>query len=552
MLKQITIRNYALIDSLEVSWQDGFTVITGETGSGKSILLGALGLVLGKRADTSVLKLAEKKCIVEAVFNLKRFNLQDFFSSNDLDYEENTTLRREISPGGKSRAFINDTPVNLIQLREISGQLIDIHSQHETLSLRDNQFQLEVLDDFAVITTKTNEYNRLFEEWRQLTSSAEKLRSEMLRERQNRDFRSFQLQELTEASLVPEEIAENEAELDLLLNAESLKSALLAGAELMSDGEVNITLLLRQCLQRLEVIRGKSAEFDELYERVKSVAIETEDIAEELARKETNLDADQHKVNLLQERLNLIYRLQHKHGVQDVDALIEIREKIDAELQHENDREEELSQLNQTIARREDELQKLADILHNKRTEAASILAGKLENVLVNLEMKYAEVKVNVINLNKLVINGKSEVEIWLKANKGHDFLPLDQAASGGELSRVMLAVKSLNTGKNASPTLILDEIDTGVSGRVANSMASVLEEMGEAHQLICITHLPQIAARGSAHFKVFKTDEGAQTQTGIVQLDSSERLQEIAGMLSGFNTTPEAVENARTLLQLH
>lgn len=552
MLKQITIQNYALIDSLEVSWQEGFTVITGETGSGKSILLGALGLVLGKRADTSVLKKAEKKCIVEAVFNLSRFNLQDFFTSNDLDYDENTTLRREISPTGKSRAFINDTPVNLIQLREISAQLIDIHSQHQTLSLRDSQFQLEVLDDFANLTTKTTAYNGLFEEWHRLSIAAERLKAEIVLERQNRDFRNFQLEELIEAALAPEEVAENEAELDLLLNAENLKSALVAGAELMSEGEVNITSLLRQCLQRLDVIHGKSAEFDELYERIKSVAIETEDIAEELIRKETNLEADQQRVNLIQERLDLIYRLQHKHGVQDVNALIEIREKIDAELQHENDREEELDQLNRTIAAKEGELQKLADQLHKERTEAAGSLGVKLEKVLVNLEMKNAEVKVNVIDLKKLVNSGKSGVEIWLKANKGHDFLPLDQAASGGELSRVMLAVKSLNTGKNASPTLILDEIDTGVSGKVASAMASVLEEMGKGHQLICITHLPQIAARGSAHFKVFKTDKGAQTYTGIVLLEPSERLREIAGMLSGSDTTPEAVENARMLLQLH
>jgi DNA repair protein RecN (Recombination protein N) len=552
MLKQITIQNYALIDSLEVSWQEGFTVITGETGSGKSILLGALGLVLGKRADTSVLKKAEKKCIVEAVFNLSRFSLRDFFTSNDLDYDENTTLRREISPTGKSRAFINDTPVNLIQLREISAQLIDIHSQHQTLSLRNNQFQLEVLDDFANLTTKTTAYNGLFEEWRSLSIAAEKLKAEIVLERQNRDFRNFQLEELIEAALAPEEVAENEAELDLLLNAENLKSALVAGAELMSEGEVNITLLLRQCLQRLDVIHGKSAEFDELYERIKSVAIETEDIAEELIRKETNLEADQQRVNLIQERLDLIYRLQHKHGVQDVNALIEIREKIDAELQQENDREEELDQLNRTIAAKEGELHKLADQLHKERTEAAGKLGVKLEKVLVNLEMKNAEVKVNVIDLNKLVNSGKSGVEIWLKANKGHDFLPLDQAASGGELSRVMLAVKSLNTGKNASPTLILDEIDTGVSGKVASAMANVLEEMGKGQQLICITHLPQIAARGSAHFKVFKTDKGAQTYTGIVLLEPSERLQEIAGMLSGSDTTPEAVENARMLLQLH
>lgn len=552
MLNHLFIQNYALIDELDIDWNTGFSVITGETGSGKSILLGALGLILGQRADLNVLRNRDMKCVVEAVFDLQRFALDDFFKTHDLDMEPKTTVRREINQSGKSRAFINDTPVKLAQLKALGEYLVDIHSQHETLNLKNNQFQLDLLDDFSGLRDDLRNYRQSFKRWKSVQSQIRELEEAIRIENQSRDFHEFQLNELTEANLQTGEQNEIESELEVLNSAEEIKAALLQGSELMQDGEINATALLRECQQTLEPIRDKSKDIAELYDRVKSVLIEVKDIGGELDRRGHSLEFNPERAVQLQERIDMIYRLQQKHGVSSVEELIQITEEIDGKLSGFQDRENELDAMKQSSGELHSTLVKHAQRISKTRAEHASKLEKRLNELLGQLQMKSAEIKVKVEETEQPDENGINKVSLLLKANKGHDFMPLENVASGGELSRVMLAVKSVNSGTGAAPTLILDEIDSGVSGKVATAMADMLQEMGGRRQLISITHLPQIAARGQHHYRVSKSDEGERTYTRMERLDKDGRLNEIAGMLSGFDTTQAAMENARSLMHLN
>lgn len=552
MLKQLFIQNYALIDELKTTWTKDFTVITGETGSGKSILLGALGLILGKRADTTVLRNQQKKCVVEAEFDLQHFDLMEFFEANDLDHEPTTTLRREINKSGKSRAFINDTPVNLAQLKLLGDRLVDIHSQHETLNLRNNKFQLDLLDDFAGLQNELKAYRLLFQHWKSLETKIQKLESEIREEQQVREFKAFQLNEISEAKLEPNEQEQVEQELEMLNSAEEIKAALISSAEALQLGESNATAMLQQCLQVLDPIRNKSADLTQLYDRLKSAAIEVKDIGRELETTGEDLEYNAERVNVLQDRIDLIYQLQQKHGVSTVEDLLNIASNLEQQMSSHDDLEVELQKLKEEVEVISQKAIQQAQEISNRRHEVAGKLEQRLNKVLNRLEMKSAEINVKIEPLEKPVSSGIDHVTFLLKANKGHDFKPLEKAASGGELSRVMLALKSVSTGKGAVPTLILDEIDSGVSGKVANAMADLLHEMGGQRQLICITHLPQIAARGQAHYRVSKSEQAEVTVTTMQPLDKDGRLYEIAGMLSGFDTSDAAIENARTLMHLN
>lgn len=552
MMRHLHIRNYALIDQLDIDWNVGYTVMTGETGSGKSILLGALGLILGKRADSSVLHSKKKKCVVEAIFDLSRFQVQDFFTVNDLDYEEQTTIRREINQNGKSRAFINDTPVKLNTLKMLGSKLVDIHSQHETLNLKNNLFQLQILDNFANLSSEKEVYRSNFVRWKNLLRQITKLREEIRLENQSQDFNTFQLEEIEALKLNIDEQIVAETELELLNSAEDIQVALHRSSEALIDGDSNALALLRKALQSLENIRDKSSDFEQIFHRLQSANIELKDLGQGISVLITQTEHNPNKAKKLQERLDEIYRLQQKHGVSDVESLLDLAESLRRKLSNSENRVHELEQLESSANELHTTILRQADDLSKRRREASIQLEEKLNEILALLEMKSAAFKVGVELLSAPDENGTNRIDFELKANKGRDFLPLHQVASGGELSRVMLALKSLHSGKISAPTLILDEIDTGVSGKVATAMAELLYRMGSTHQLICITHLPQIAARGQHHVKVYKTETDESTSTLLKVLDRDDRLNEIAGMLSGFNTTEAAVENARNLMHLN
>jgi len=552
MLKKIFIQNYALIDELTIDWQDGYSVITGETGSGKSILLGALGLITGKRADTNVLRNPEQKCVVEAFFDLKRFNLQSFFEENNLDFEPLSTLRREINTQGKSRAFINDTPVNLAQLKSLGDMLIDIHSQHETLNLKNNLFQMKLLDDYAGLTQNVTNYRAEYASYKLLKKKIQQLEEEIREQNKARDFFEFQLNELLELNLKPGEQEAAESELGLLDNVQQIQSALHTCNHLLTESEEDVVSRLKQCIQALDPVAEMSDSLLELQNRINSTLIELKDVAAEAEAESLRLESNPQRAAEIQDRLDNIYKLQHKHGLQTVEELIELQNDFQAKLDGHFNREQELDSNRKVLVEKENLILQLATGISEKRAKAALKLQSKLNELLVSLEMKSAEINIAITALKEPADYGIDEVSYLLKSNKGQNFMPIEQVASGGELSRVMLALKSVQSGNSEPPTLILDEIDSGVSGKVAHAMADLLTKMGADRQLICITHLAQIAARGSQHYKVFKSENAASTFTGIQSLNHEERLLEIAGMLSGFKTTDAAIENARNLMHLN
>jgi DNA repair protein RecN (Recombination protein N) len=552
MLKKIFIQNYALIDELIIDWDGGYTVITGETGSGKSILLGALGLITGKRADTSVLRNVGQKCVVEVFFDISKHNLNSFFEENNLDYEQLTSLRREINPQGKSRAFINDTPVNLSQLKTLGDIFVDIHSQHETLNLKNNLFQLQLLDDFAGLTKDVAAYRQLYDQFRALKKKNQQLEEEIRNENKARDFYEFQLNEIIELQLISGEQIVAEEELALLSNVQQIQEALHVSNALLAEEDGNVISQLKQCIQALEPVSEVSKSLTDLKDRINSAWIELKDIAGEADIELTKLESNPQRVIEIQDRLDAIYRLEQKHGVSTLEDLIALAEDFQIKLDSHHNREQELESNIKVLAEMEGVLNQKAAGISKKRMSSAAELEIRLNQLLLELEMKSAEIKIEISALQQLTEFGLDKVAYLLKSNKGHGFMPIESVASGGELSRVMLALKSVQSGSFEPPTLILDEIDNGVSGKVAHAMADLLFKMGHQRQLICITHLAQIAARGNSHFKVFKSEDADATFTGIKALNSEERLLEIAGMLSGYKTTDAAIENARNLMHLN
>lgn len=549
MLQHLSIQNFALIDDLKVKFNKGFSIITGETGAGKSIILGALGLILGKRADLSLLKNSEKKCIVEGIFVVKQYNISSFFEQNDLDYEAVTIIRREISPNGKSRAFVNDTPVTLTVLNELSEQLIDIHSQHETLQLADVQFQFKIIDAFAENTKYLDSYKRALKLYKHLYKELKELSEQQQEAKLQYDYKLFLLNELNEAHLKEDEQEELENTLDKLNNIEAIKQNFVEAIHLADHDEAGIKSLLINFKQNLSKLASFSHDYTELFDRITSLDIEFNDIVDELERGSEAISLSPKELGNYNDRLQLIYDLQKKHGVASNKELLEIQEKLSIQVDAVDNASGILDTKRKEVEKVEIQLNELADSIRNNRVKVVPSLIKKLETSLESLSMPNTRFNIKLVKAEAFLSNGKDELQFLFSANKGSSFESLKKVASGGEMSRIMLAVKALLSEHTSLPTILFDEIDTGVSGEVSNRIAAIMDEMSNNMQVISITHLPQIAAKGGHHYKVYKEDNGKQTITNIKKLNEEERINELAEMLSGKELVSSAIEHAKQLL---
>ena len=549
MIVSLSIENFALIEKLSVRFSDGFSVITGETGAGKSILLGALGLVLGKRADLSSLKNKEEKCIIEAHFKIGDYNLQSFFTANDLDYEEETIIRREILPSGKSRAFINDTPVNLNELQELSNFLIDIHSQHQTQELSDDTVQFQIIDSVASNMEVLNEYSSQLKEYKRLNFDIKSKKELLLSLAKEKEYNSFLLEELLVAKLKAGEQEEFETRFEKLNNVELINENLSRILSLANQEQFGVIQNLKDIKVSIQKITSYSQEFSDLSDRISSLLIEFDDIEKEIAELAETINSDPEALQILNEKLQLIYSLQKKHQVNTVEELIEIQNELDVKVISSITLESEINALQLQIKNTETALNDLANQLHKNRIATLPILTSKLETILANLGMVNARFDIQISQKETYFNNGKDEIQFLFSANKGSDFGLLKKVASGGEMSRLMLAVKSILSEYSKLPTIIFDEIDTGVSGEIAHKMGDILKHMSENMQVFAITHLPQIAGKGKEHIKVYKVVKDNQTLSELKLLTKDERVMEIAQMLSGSNVTDTALNHAKELL---
>ncbi len=549
MLTSLTIKNYALIEEAQLSLNDGFTVITGETGAGKSILLGALGLITGKRADSTSAGDTTTKCIVEGIFEIGPYQLSSFFKKNDLDYEDATIIRREILPSGKSRAFINDTPVTLQQLSALGVQLVDIHSQHKTLDVLENEYQFEVLDTFANVHKIKNSYDHSYSQWRKGQEALSKLLEHKQRAQLEYDYQSFLFNELFEASLIEGEFEELEKQLHTLSHAEEIREYVALVQHKLSQEGHGVLDQLAEARTALSKINSFGASYASLYERLNSVFIEMDDLSQEIVDLSQSIDVDPTLLEKTNVRVQLLYNLMQKHQVQSVTELIAIRERLDAELFEVQNVDDQILKLEEEIASAKTAAEKWASQLHISRSKAIPKLKASIEKILIELGMENAQFEIELTIAKELSPKGSDTLAFLFSANKGMDIKPLGKGASGGELSRVMLAIKSVLSRHKKLPTLIFDEIDTGVSGDVAVKMGAILKEMGNTMQLLSITHLPQIAGQGTSHFKVFKIDDAKRTKTNIIQLSDEDRIIEIAEMLGGTRQSSAALEHAKNLL---
>jgi DNA repair protein RecN (Recombination protein N) len=550
MLKSLSIKNYALIDKANIGFGSGFTVITGETGAGKSIMLGALGLVLGQRSDVSVIGDKENKCVIEGVFDVSKYQLQPVFEAEDVDFDEETVLRREILPSGKSRAFVNDTPVNLNFLKSLSGRLIDVHSQHQNLLLGDNRFQLNVVDTVAGNQKKLETYQSAYKHYRKLLAEKNKLEELNARQRNDQDYWEFQCKQLDEANLQTGEQAELERELESMTHVEEIKSALSQASMVLYESEQPMVQELFHLKEALQKISSFLPQGDELSERLNSVYIELKDIAEEITERGSEVEFDPSRQLVIQNRLDMFYSLQQKHHVDSVEALIEIKNDLFSKLEQLASFDEELANLDKQIAQARETLQEKSGALTKSREKVFKLIEETIEGQLHELGMPNARFSVSNAAGEDFGPNGQDNVAFLFSANKSAQLTDIPKVASGGEISRVMLCIKSLLSSAKGLPTIIFDEIDTGVSGEIADRMGRIMQGMGQDIQVISITHLPQIAGKGNRHFKVFKTETDHQTISSVKLLSNDERLAEIAGMLSGAQVTEAALENARFLMQ--
>ena len=550
MLKHLTIQNYALIRNLNIDFNRGFSVITGETGAGKSIMLGALGLILGERADTQVLLDQSKKCIIEGTFSVKEYGLEGFFAENELDFEELTILRREINKKGKSRAFINDSPVNLNILKELGDKLVNIHSQHKTITLNDSNFQLAVLDDFAGNRQLLDEYRK---EYRNYKNKESALRELMVREEQSRidqDYYQFQFEELDEARLKDDEQEEIEKEQEKHEHAAEIKTNLLKASRLLQGEETNIQAQLREVKSLLDEVLGFYGEVEEIAKRIESNLIDLQDIAAELENLEEDVIHDPRELEKLNERLDLIYQLQHKHRVKSVSELIQIRDELNDKLLSIGSLSNEIEKEHKELEAMKIRLQKKAEELSKNRKSLKIPFEKNITGILKEMGMPEAQFKIEMTPQADFTRDGVDQVRFLFNANKGAPMKEVSRIASGGELSRLMLAIKSSISGKNLLPTIVFDEIDMGVSGEIADKVGKILLRMSENMQVLAITHLPQIAGKGNTHYLVYKDSDQAKTVSEIRELSGEKRTLEIAKMLSGEEVSEVAVENARQLLQ--
>lgn len=549
MITSLSIENFALIEKLSVSFSDGFSVITGETGAGKSILLGALGLVLGKRADLNSLKNKEEKCIIEAHFQIKNYNLKSFFEANDLDYEDETIIRREILPSGKSRAFINDTPVNLNELQDLSNYLIDIHSQHQTQELSDDGVQFQIIDSVASNFDLISDYSLKLKEYKKSKSNL-KSKSELLQSvLKEQDYNTFLLEELLSANLKSGEQEELEVQYEKLNNVEFIKENLVKSLALANEEQIGVLENLKEIKLSFQKIANFSPEYNQLFERISSVLIEFDDVEKELSQLSENLFSDPEELDLINQKLQFIYTLQKKHQVNSVDELLAIQNDLDNKVVSVTTLESEIATIEKSIQEIEIQLNDIANKIHNNRAEAVPVLTDKLAAILEQLGMANARFNIQLTVKEEFYTNGKDEIQFLFSANKGSDFGLLKKVASGGEMSRIMLAVKSVLSQYSKLPTIIFDEIDTGVSGEIAHKMGEIMKSMSENMQVFAITHLPQIAGKGKDHFKVYKVIKENQTQSELKLLSNDERVIEIAQMLSGSTISDSALNHAKELL---
>ena len=550
MLTSLSIKNYALIDNLSVSFNNGLSIITGETGAGKSILLGGLSLVLGKRADLSSVKNKSEKCIIEAVFDIANYDLKQYFLDLDMDYEPQTIIRREILPSGKSRAFVNDTPVNLDALQGLSNYLIDIHSQHETLELTNNQFQFKVIDALAKNNELLLEYSGNLEQYRTLQKELEELKdfkSEAIKEQ---DYNLFLLNELDEANLTPGELELLEEEYETLNNVEEIKEKLSLSNQLLNEEQIGILSTLTELKNTIQKLSGISPKYFDLFNRINSSLIELDDVFEEIENFQDQLEADPGRLEQVNSKLQIIHNLFQKHNADSITQLIELKDELADKVSVTENLDNEIIALENKIAKIESSVKGLAKQIHKNREEAIPKLVHQLETILIKLGIPNAQFKLQLSLKDEFFSNGSDELAFLFSANKGANLNELKKTASGGELSRIMLAIKYILSKRVQLPTIMFDEIDSGVSGEISNMMGEIMQQMSKTMQVFTITHLPQIAAKGDIHFKVFKEDDQDQTVTKLVRLNQDERIVEIAQMLGGDKITDSAVLHAKSLLQ--
>ncbi len=549
MITSLSIKNYALIEKLAIDFSKGFSIITGETGAGKSIILGAMGLVLGKRADLTSLKNKEEKCVIEAYFDISKYNLKPFFEANDLDYEDETIIRREILPTGKSRAFINDSPVNLQELQELSLFLIDIHSQQQTQELSDETVQFAIVDAIANNQNEIGNYQSLLKTYKEDKARLQSLIVKQAESIKEQEYNTFLLNELVSAQLKSGEQEQLEADFEKLNNVETIKEAVDKSLALANEEQIGALSTLKEIKLALQKIASFAPEYASLLERITSLAIELDDISDELINCSEKLIHDPIRLDLISEKLQLIFNLQKKHQVTSVDELLSIQTTLENNLFELGNLESDIAKLTQTIQDKANSLDALAQTIHQKRTVAVPVLSDKLIAILATLGMPNVRFNIEIKSTDNYYLNGKDEIQFLFSANKGTDFGLLKKVASGGEMSRIMLAVKAILAQYSKLPTLIFDEIDTGVSGEIAIRMGEIMKEMSQTMQIFAITHLPQIAAKGNAHFKVYKSTVGEDTQSELQLLNEEERVIEIAQMLSGAVVSDSALNHAKSLL---
>ena len=548
MLQKLSIQNFAIIDQLNVEFQQGLNIITGETGAGKSILLGALGLVLGNRADSSALLNADKKCVVEVLFNKNNQHIKNWLQQNEMDEEEELILRREISPNGKSRAFINDTPVNLTQLKELTSALVDLHQQFDTLELGEEDFQREVLDALAGNTASVEKYRQQFLRYAKLQRELQQLKELQQQQQKEQDYRQFLLDELEQASFKENELEDAEQELKLLSNAENIASVLSESVQFLKEGDTPVVQQLKIVLQRLQQYKDMHADLSAISDRLQSAQIELSDIASELDHLQNSISIDEARMQQLNERLELGYKLQKKHGLHTTNELLVLLEQLQLQQQLVADLGTNISTKEKEAATQQQYLNKEAAVIHEQRKKHIDQFARQVNELLSRVGMPNARLKVE---LNDTPLNqyGIDSINFLFDANKSNRFEPISKVASGGELSRLMLCIKSLVAEKISLSTMLFDEIDTGISGEAAKQVGILLKELADRQQVITITHLPQIAAKATAHYFVYKQEEKSVVKTKIKLLNKDEQIEAVAKMLSGEKPTDSSLVTAKEMV---
>ncbi len=549
MITSLSIKNYALIEDIHVNFNEGFTIITGETGSGKSILIEGLSLILGQRADLASIRDLSKKCVIEGVFQIKNYDLEQLFQDEDVDYDHETIIRREILPTGKSRAFINDSPVNLSTLSQVGERLIDVHSQHQNLKIADADFQFQMIDALANNEQELAKYRSTLHSFKTLQNELDRLQSLKSEAIKEQDYNTFLFNELDEANLTPGELEELEEEHKTISNFEAIKEGLDEAFQRLENAEAGILPNLSEVRNALRNLAEMSGEYSEIFERLNSSLIELEDIKDQIERTRDGLDTDPSRVHFITSQLNTINNLMLKHSANTIEELIEIKDVLAKKLNAFEDIDDEILKKQNVYNIKEKELNDLAEGLHGEREKAIPVLKGHLQELLSDLGLVNSRFEMELKPLTEFTRNGRDELTILFSANKGSLPKPLKQVASGGEISRIMLAIKSILANYMHLPTIIFDEIDTGVSGEISDRMGSIMKHMSETMQVFTITHLPQIAAKGDNHFKVFKEDKKNTTITQLNKLSKEERIVEIAQMLSGEEMTTSAIAHAKQLL---